>query len=218
MGSLAFWGGVKGAAGATKEHLVRRDEEEIANRKMAIDEARQVRLQKMRDTAQMARQETGQYFKAGESELERGQDTSERTGGEGFKAGEAERQRQFDAVQQDKAEASSEKIAGIRASEKDKTAGKWKITKTKGKGTIDPETNMPTEGGEIITITSPDTGNSYVQQGAKFVPQGGNEEMRQPAKREEAMKALYADPKRWADTFLNEYHWLPSDLMRYIPK
>lgn len=218
MGALATWGAVAGGAKSTKEHLVRKEEADIATQKSTMDEARQVRLQKMRDTAQMDRQGSSQEFTAGESQAGREFKSGERGAGEEFKSGEAETQRQFEAVQTDKKLESAEKVAGIRASGKDKTAGKWKITKTKGKGGVDPQSGLPTEGGELITITSPDTGNSYVQAGARFVPQGGDLEILQPKKKDEAMKELYANPEKWADTFLNTYHWLPSDLMRYIPK
>lgn len=226
----ALWGALKGAAKAGGEYAVRAEEEARANRKRTLDEAREERLINLKEryrskAAETEREfrtgerEAGQEFTAAENLLKREQQTGERLGTEEFKAGEAEVGRQFEAVQTDKKLTSAEKIAGEKAAAKDKDAGKWKITKVKGQSKIDPDTNMPIEGGEVVAITSPDTGNTYVQEGSMFRPQSGSETpMRQPKDKEGAMKALYADPEKWADVFLNTYHWLPSDLMRYIPK
>jgi len=226
----ALWGALEGAAKAGGEYAVRAEEEARDSRKRTLDEAREERMLKLKDKFAQARatteqefrtgeREAGQEFTAGENVLKRQQQTGEREGAEAYKGGEAEVERQFEAVQLDKKLHSAEKVAGQKASAKDKDAGKWRITKTKTKGGTDPESGMPIEGSEVISITSPDTGNTYVQDGAMFRPQSESEvPMRQPKDKEGAMKALYADPKKWADIFLNTYHWLPSDLMRHIPK
>jgi hypothetical protein len=216
MGKLALAGALAGAGKGLQEMGQDRMEAEAAAAKQSHDDARQEALIRLKARLEKeARQET--FAQEEKIQNIRGEQAKElQTGEQQFKGSEAEKTRQFEAVQTDKELESREKVAGIKATDKD--AGKWKITtKTRG-GNLDPATGMITGAEEYTTITSPVTGITYEQQGDMFLPQDpdARSKIRRPAKMKEALAWVRENPKENAQKFLGAYGWLPASVMRYL--
>jgi len=211
-------GALKGFGEGLHESGQDRMEAEAAAAKQTHDDARAealIRLKARLDSEarkeEYAQQTSMQELKGTQAEgLQKGE--------QAFKGKEAEATRQFEAVQTDKKLESAEKVARIGAEAKEGAQKNkaWKLTKIKGQSTFDPATNTMTEGEERVAITSPKLGLTFVQEGDIFKPQSKTDQMRQPKDPAGALKKLRENPKEYAQSFLQAYKWLPSDVVPYL--
>ena len=218
MGKLAWAGALKGAGEGLHEMGADTMEAQAAAAKQSHDDAREEALIRLKARLDEQARQGSYEHETSIQELKGSQAEKLQQGEQGFKGGESEKQRQFEAVQTDKKLEGAENVARIGAAAKDTKAGKWHIGTIKSETKLDPQTGQMTGGGETTTITSPTTGVTYIQEGTMFLPQDpqARQNIRQPAKRAEAMKWLQENPKENAPIFLSTYHWLPASVMKYL--
>ena len=204
MGALATWGAVAGAANAVGENKKLEQTRETDN----IDEARAARILKLKAKYSVEAQGREQDFAAGEGEKTRNQASELQTSRLEAGSRESELNRQEKAVRGMQDRESSEKIAGMKTAASS-SKGKKRWTPKTIKGGSEISNGVIKENPDTVAITDENTGQTYTQQGRRFIPQGTPPENIRDAPRR-AVADLIEKPER-ADQFVEAYGYLPAE-------
>jgi hypothetical protein len=216
MGSLAFWGGVAGAAQGAQSAI----QEKVAERKSEWDEARERRILELKD--EMAKEHEASQQKhevnitgmqvtgraentATETEAAAARQTSEQD----YKRKEGETERDWKARQNQLDREAAEKRAGIAASAKKGGAGSKRFTPKVVQDTRTGANNIP-ETFDKVVIVDQNSGRTFEQKGERYIPQGMSEGEIRRAPRA-AIADLVKHPED-IDVFLHDYKYLPIEV------
>lgn len=212
MGAFAKWGAVKGAAEGAKEVFEGRIASRAAEEKSAADDARETRLEEIRQANRVVLEE--QRGKQAQ-ELETTRQEGEMESQEFLETGRMGRQTQeeeFEAGESALERASKEKIAGIKA--KGKPGTKDKTFQSKMVKTGEMVNGIPVER-DTPMVFDPHSGRGYVSENGQARIYGESRVADTPPKTGE-LRYLYKNPTPAnLDKFARRYFYVPEDLLRY---
>jgi hypothetical protein len=166
----ALWGALGGAADAAKEVYGKKQDAEIAEAKATADEARAMRLERMRQKYRTSEAGAEREFKTGERESEQEFEAGESKLERGHKSFQKEADRQQDAVQTDKEIEGRQNVADTRAEATMAASGKTKA----GFKSVKIKSSVMTEDGfeekEVPIVFQESSGRYFQDNGGQLVP------------------------------------------------